>query len=303
MMRAVLSPKLVAQERVWAPLVLLTLAILWGAIPLIVREVTLSSIQLTAARVWLGAAFMFAVLWYQGRTQVPESSVGRIVLTGVLLPIHWVTFFQAIETTRVLVALVLVFVAAPAMTVLASRFLGEDLSKLTFIGVLGGFGGAALAVDPSNGATTEGVLWAISSGLLLAALILNVKQGTKDLGGLRFGAWQTLVSSIVTLPWALTAARDVRGDEVLLVLALGLGLTGLSGVIWLGTMYRVPVSQLGSIMYIEPMAAVVAAFVILDEDPGWRGWVGIVLVVAFGVLVTWSNERAARSAARAAATV
>lgn len=291
------------QEKVWAPLVLLTLAILWGTIPLIVREVSLSSIQLTAARVWLGAMFMFGVLAYQRRLQVPSSSLGRIALTGILLPVHWVTFFQAIETTRVLVALVLVFVAAPAMSVLASRFLGESLSALTFFGVLGGFAGAALAVDPSNGATTEGVLWALSSGLLLAALILNVKQGALDLGGLRFGAWQSLVSALVTAPWAYTAVRDVGAGEVLLVLALGLGLTGLSGIIWLGTMYRVPVSQLGSIMYIEPMAAVAAAFFVLNEDPGWRGWLGIVLVVGFGILVTWSNERAARSAARAAATV
>lgn len=291
------------QEKVWAPLVLLTLAILWGTIPLIVREVSLSSIQLTAARVWLGAMFMFGVLAYQRRLQVPSSSLGRIALTGILLPVHWVTFFQAIETTRVLVALVLVFVAAPAMSVLASRFLGESLSALTFFGVLGGFAGAALAVDPSNGATTEGVLWALSSGLLLAALILNVKQGARDLGGLRFGAWQSLVSALVTAPWAYTAVRDVGAGEVLLVLALGLGLTGLSGIIWLGTMYRVPVSQLGSIMYIEPMAAVAAAFFVLNEDPGWRGWLGIVLVVGFGILVTWSNERAARSAARAAATV
>ena len=161
------------------------------------------------------------------------------------------------------------------------------------LAVLGGFIGAAIAVDPSNGASAEGVLWALASGLLFAAMLLQVKPGAADLGALQFGAWQGLVSSLVTLPWALSAIPDVDGD-LPLVLFLGLGLTGVSGLVYLGTMYRVPVSTLSSTMYVEPMAAVVAAWVLLDEDPGVRGWVGIALVVVFGAVVGWSNERSAR---------
>jgi drug/metabolite transporter (DMT)-like permease len=289
-------------ERIWAPLVLLSLAISFGAIPLIVRDVALSSAQLTSARIWLSALFMFTVLAWQRRLALPGSSRGRIAAGGILLPLHWFTFFEAIETTRVLVALVLVWAASPAITVLAIRFLGERLSLLTFVAVLGGFGGAALAVDPGNGATAEGVTWALISGLLLAILLLVVKQAVLDLGGLRFGAWQALVASLVTLPWAVTAVADIQAREIPLVLALGLALTGVTGLIWLSTMHRVPMSQLGSIMYMEPMAAVVAAFFVLDEDPGWRGWIGVVLVIAFGILVTWSNRRATQITAPAALT-
>jgi drug/metabolite transporter (DMT)-like permease len=95
---------------------------------------------------------------------------------------------------------------------------------------------------------------------------------------------------------------DVDGD-LPLVLFLGIGLTGLSGLIYLGTMHRVPVSMLSSTMYVEPMAAVIAAWLLLDEDPGVRGWIGIALVVAFGVVVGWTNERAARVAAEVGAGV
>ncbi|NNC91151.1 MAG: DMT family transporter, partial [Acidimicrobiia bacterium] len=139
----------------------------------------------------------------------------------------------------------------------------------------------------------EGVLWALASGMLLAAMLLNVKPGTADLGPLRFGAWQGLVASLVTLPWAASAVPDV-GDDLGLVLILGIGLTGISGLIYLAAMHRVPVSILSSTMYVEPMAAVVAAWLLLDEEPGGRGWIGIALVVIFGGMVGWSNERAAR---------
>jgi len=280
-------------DRLWPPLVLAALASSWGIIPVIVREVGLSSGQLAASRIWLATIFQFGVLALWRGIRLPATSRRSILVSGLLLPLHWFTFFQAIQTTRVLVALVLVFVAAPAMSIAATRVLGEPLALVTGLGVVGGFVGAAIAVDPSNGATTEGVLWALASGGLLAAMLLNVKPGAADLGALRFGAWQGLIASLVTLPWAVTAVPDINGD-LPLVLFLGIGLTGISGLIYLGTMYRVPVSTLSSTMYVEPMAAVVAAWLLLDEEPAARGWLGIALVVVFGVMVGWSNERAAR---------
>lgn len=289
-------------DRLWPPFVLAALASSWGVIPVIVREVDLSSGQLAASRIWLSTVFLFGLLALRGDTSMPGTSRRAFVLSGLLLPLHWFTFFQAIETTRVLVALVLVFVAAPAMSIAATRVLGEPLALVTGLAVVGGFIGAAIAVDPSNGATAEGVLWALASGGLLAAMLLVVKPGAADLGGLRFGAWQGLVASLVTLPWAASAIPDVDGD-LPLVLFLGVGLTGISGLIYLGTMHRVPVSMLSSTMYVEPMAAVVAAWLLLDEDPGVRGWIGIALVVAFGIVVGWTNERAARVAAEVGAAV
>ena len=286
--------------RLWPTLALTSLAVSFGIIPIIVREVALSSEQLVATRIWLSTLFFFGLMFFRGQRELPASSRGRILITGLLLPVHWFTFFRAIETTRVLVALVLVFVAAPAMTIAATKILGEKLPVVTGLAVLGGFIGAAIAVDPSNGATTDGVLWALLSGALLAAILLTVKPGAADLGGLRFGAWQALVSAVVTLPWAIAAVPNVGGD-LLLVLFLGVGLTGLSGLIFLTAMHRIPVSQLSSIMYLEPMAAVVAAAVILNEDPGLRGWIGVALVILFGLVVAWSNERAARITAEVAA--
>jgi drug/metabolite transporter (DMT)-like permease len=289
-------------RRFWPPLVLVALASSWGVIPVIVREVDLSSGQLAASRIWLATVFQFAILAYLGRMRPPETSRRSILIAGVLLPLHWSTFFQAIETTRVLVALVLVFVAAPAMTIAATRVLGEPLTLITGLAVAGGFIGAAIAVDPSNGATSEGVLWALASGGLLAAMLLNVKPGAADLGAVRFGAWQGLIASVVTLPWAVSAVPDVN-DDLGLVLFLGIGLTGISGLIYLTAMHRVPVSTLSSTMYVEPVAAVVAAWLLLDEDPGLRGVVGIALVVGFGVVVGWRNDRAARVAAEVGAGV
>ena len=132
-------------DRLWPPLVLAGLASSWGVIPVIVREVELSSGQLAASRIWLSTIFMFALLGLRGEVRLPETSRRAFLISGLLLPLHWFTFFQAIETTRVLVALVLVFVAAPAMSIAATRVLGEPLAVVTGLAVIGGFIGAAIA--------------------------------------------------------------------------------------------------------------------------------------------------------------
>ena len=116
-------------QRLWPPLVLVALASSWGIIPVIVREVDLSSAQLAASRIWLATIFQFVVLALWRGIRLPESSRRSIIISGLLLPLHWFTFFQAIETTRVLVALVLVFVAAPALSIAATRVLGEPLAR------------------------------------------------------------------------------------------------------------------------------------------------------------------------------
>ena len=80
-------------QRIWPALVLAALAGAWGIIPVIVREVSLSSAQLAASRIWLATLFQFAVLALWRGIRLPATSRRSIILSGLLLPLHWFTFF------------------------------------------------------------------------------------------------------------------------------------------------------------------------------------------------------------------
>ena len=277
-----------------APGVLAALTISWGSIPLIVRSVDLPSLQLVALRVALGAVTLLLILAIRRRGGFPRHHAGRLIVGGLLLPIHWYTFFQALETTRVVVALVVVYVAAPFMGLAATRLLGERLRPVTAAALVAGLLGAGLAVDASRGATAAGVGWGLIAALTMGAMILVLKPVALAAGGLVTAAWQETIAATVVAPWALAGATRV-GSQWWMVVVLGVGLTGLSGVVYWWAVRHMPLSVARVLMYLEPVAAVVAAALVLDEAPGVRGWVGVLIVVASGAVAAWEDDRARRN--------
>ena len=81
----------------------------------------------------------------------------------------------------------------------------------------------------------------------------------------------------------MQAIRE-SSEFVSVFLILGVVFTGLSGVIWWGSMAKLPVAVVSVIMYLEPASAVVWALLFLDESPQPLTWLGIALVIAGGVV-------------------
>ena len=107
-------------RRIRSLVVLVVLAIGLGAIPLIVRE-DIPWQSLVAARVWLGALTLLAIMAATKRLRLPATHRWEIAVAGVLLAIHWATFFWAIKNTTVAVALAVVFLGPVSAAVLAPR--------------------------------------------------------------------------------------------------------------------------------------------------------------------------------------
>jgi len=255
-------------------------------IPLIVRGVDLPSMELVALRVWAAAPLLLGVAALRGGLRLPSQlHRRRFLVAGVSLVAHWLCFFQAIKSTRVLVALVVIYAASPVMALIAARFLGEPLSLRAFSALLVGLGGAALAVNTGEGATAEGVMWALAGALTLGISLLTLKPVAAGLAGITVAGWQFAVAAAVTTPW-MVSGLGLVGADWWKVLALGLFLTGLSGLIFWWTVGRLPVALVGTLLYLEPVSAVTTAAIALSEDPGARGWVGVAVVVVAGAVAT-----------------
>lgn len=242
--------------------------------------------ELVALRVWAAAPLLLGVAALRGGLRLPSGfHRRRFVVAGVALVVHWLCFFQAVKSTRVLVALVVIYAASPVMALIAARFLGEPLSLRALAALLVGLGGAALAVNTGEGATAEGVLWALAGAVTLGISLLTLKPVAAELTGVVVAGWQLAVAAVITTPWMWSGVRLVDGDWWK-VLALGLFLTGLSGLIFWWAVGRLPVAVVGTLLYLEPVSAVTAAAIALSEDPGVRGWVGVAVVVLAGAAAT-----------------
>ncbi|MDJ0954019.1 MAG: DMT family transporter [Acidimicrobiia bacterium] len=269
-----------------AILALTFLAVAWGAIPLIVRE-DVPWQGLVTTRVWLGAATLFLLMAATGRLKMPATHRPQIIAAGVLLAVHWATFFWAIKLTSVAVALAVVFLGPVTAAVLAPRFLNEKVPGRVYWALAVAFTGVVLVVAFEGGGaeqeTWQGVAIAVVSALTVAGLLLVSKAAVDAVGPLVVTAGELATASVVLSPFLGTAVRGTL-DNPLPLLTLGILITGFGYLIFWTATRELPVAVVSVLMHVEPASAVVLALIFLGETPAPWQWIGIALVIAGGLL-------------------
>ncbi|VAV90465.1 Permease of the drug/metabolite transporter (DMT) superfamily [hydrothermal vent metagenome] len=287
-----------SRTQIYSVVALAVLAVLWGAIPLFVRN-DVPAVGLVGVRVTFGALALIAVAAALRKLVVPKVRRWRLVLSGVLLAAHWITFFQSIKLTTVAVALAVLYIGPIAAAILSGPLLGEHVAPRLW-GALGIAGaGTVFVVQPwvemsqqdGVGITAEGVMVAGLSAALLTALMLVGKPIAKDLGGLTMAIGELTVASILLAPATYQAVTQYS-EFMINFLVLGAFFTGFAGFVYWEAMRHLPVAVVSVIMYLEPATAVMWAAVFLGETPNVTTWFGVGLVVVGGaVAATVSREK------------
>ena len=272
-----------------AMVALATLAVAWGSIPLIVRE-DIPWQSLVTARVWLGALTMLVILAARRRLRLPDSHRMHIVTAGVLLAVHWATFFWAVKLTTVAVALSVVFLGTVAAAASAPRYLNERVSPRVYVALAVAFSGVVVVVVrqgegsvPVDGSMWGGVLLALISAATIGLLMLVSKAAVDAVGPLMVTTGELVTASLVLLPWLPNAVNETRANPVPL-LTLGVVITGIGFLIYWSAMRELPVAIVSVLMQIEPASAVVLALIFLGEVPDPLQWLGVGMVISGGLL-------------------
>jgi len=271
------------------------LAVGWGAIPLFVRN-DVPSIALVGARVTFGAIALIGVAAVLRRLEFPKVRRWRLVLSGVLLALHWITFFESIKLTTVAVALAVLYIGPILASILSGPFLGETVTGRLWLALAIAAGGTVLVVQPwadrstvaGVGITIGGIAVAALSAAFLAALMLVGKPVATDLGGLTMAIGELTVASVLLAPATYQAVTQY-GEFMVNFLILGALFTGFAGFVYWEAMRHLPVAVVSVIMYIEPATAVIWAAAFLDEVPNLATWVGVGLVIAGGAVAATSK--------------
>ncbi len=286
-----------ARTQLVAVVALAVLAVLWGAIPLFVRN-DVPAIALVGARVTFGAVALIGVAAVLHRLEFPKVRRWRLALSGVLLSLHWITFFQAIKLTTVAVALAVLYIGPIAAAILSGPFLGEHVAPRVWWALAIAAGGTVLVVQPwmdapaggGVGITAEGIAVAALSAVFLTALMLVGKPIAKDLGGLTMAIGELTIASLLLAPATYQAVAQYS-DFMVNFFVLGVFFTGFAGYVYWEVMRHLPVAAVSVVMYLEPATAVVWAAVFLGEIPNATTWLGVIFVIVGGaVAATASTE-------------
>lgn len=189
-----------------------------------------------------------------------------------------------------------------AFIVVAARASGRRLNWPLAGSVLIGFAGVVLVLQPSfTGGQAPGAIAGLASGVLSAAAYWHVKE----LGKLGEPEWRTVFYFSLTgaalglLGSIVTGFTKHSLSGVLLLLAVGASATlaqlAMTRAYSAGRALLTANLQYAAIVF----ASLIGMIVFADRIP-LTGWLGIVVIIASGVLATWLTSR--RAAPRLAVT-
>ncbi len=267
------------------------LAAAWGFISVIVAGVELEAAVLVFLRLVLAAAAIALALVAARRVSLlaPPERPWRLLVLGLVLAAHWFLFFETIKRSSVALAVLTVYTAPILLALFAPAFLPERRSRVALAALAPASAGIALIVVAGGGetrASAGAVALGIGAAVTYAVLVTATKRLVGGIAATTITFWTYVVAGVCLAPFLLSAERITpSGAEIAYVLVLGVAFTAVSGSLFVSLLRRVTAQAAGLLSYVEPVAAALLAWAILDQPLGAPVLAGGALVVLAGAAV------------------
>ena len=267
--------------------------VLFGLVGLFGKLINLPSAVIVFGRVVFASISVFLLLIITGETISLEGNRDYLYMggLGVILAIHWGSFFRAIKLSTVAIGL-LTFSTFPVFVAfLEPLFLHEKLKFRSFLLALLTFCGIVLIVPEFKfeNDVTRGAFWGVFSGLTFAILSVLNRMFVKSYSSYLVVFYQDLGASIVLLPFVFFSRFALEVKDIALLFLLGTVFTGVAHSLFIGGMRYVSSRTASIIGSLEPVYGVIAALLFLGEVPPLRVIVGGVIIVGIAFYETIST--------------
>jgi len=206
----------------------------------------------------------------------------RLLLSGLLLTGHWVSFFIAVKIAGVAIA-TLGFASFPAFTVLLEGLVFRERIRVNEILLVILVSIGLVLVTPDfdlASGTTTGLLWAVASGLLFSLLSLANRAGASFVPPVQAALCQNLVVGVCLLPLAAPQLSAVRALDWLWIGLLGVFCTGLAHSLFVASLEVIKARTAAVVFAMEPVYGISMAWLLFGETPTLRMLSGGALIIA-----------------------
>ncbi len=217
-----------------------------------------------------------------------------LMVSGSILGIHWIAFFEAIQVSTVAIGL-LSFASYPLFTTLLEPlFFKEVLRRKNVLAALIVICGLAIMATSSeepnaiiSGSVIQGLLWGLLAGFGFSVLTLLNRGYVRNHSPLLLTCWQNGFAALVLLPWSLTESWMISGKDWGLLFILGVICTVGGHTLLINGLRHVK-AQIASLLIagLEPVGAIVFALFLLGEIPSLQTLLGGLLIVGTTFLIT-----------------
>ncbi len=244
--------------------------LLFGLAGLFGKFLSLPAWGIVLGRTVFAAATLGLVLMFTGGSHPKDGRTFCLFgLLGLVLAVHWITFFQAIQVSTVAVGL-LAFSTFPVfITIIEPWWFGERrraIDTVTAALVMLGLG-VMVYPSPFGGQVFYGVVWGTLSGFTFALLSMLNRKWVQDYPPVVIAFYQNGFAALCLLPLLAWADVRVGAAQWGLLALLGVLCTALSHALFIRGLKFVRAQLASVIAGMEPVYGIVFAYLLLDEIP------------------------------------
>jgi len=273
---------------------------LFGFAGLFGKFLSCSPFIIVLGRTFFAAIALFVYAKMFSRTplfNLDRTSFLSLILQGILLACHWVTFFLAIQISSVAVGLV-TFSSFPLfVTFMEPVFFKEPLKKRDIATAITVFAGILLVIPDVNFSNniTLGGFYGVLSGLTFAVLALVNRKNAMVSDPIAVAFYQNLFAALflilpililpvlvfpgLVLPGLAIKPRAPDLSDLPLLILLGVIFTAMAHTFFIQSLTKIRAQTASVIAGLEPVYGIVFAFFLLNEIPRVRTLAGGLVII------------------------
>jgi len=259
-------------------------ALIFGLTALFSKLIELTALEITFLRSIFAAIVIAAfLLWQKESLRLNKPADYKVaLLLGVLLAVHWVTYFHAMQVSTIAVGVIALY-TFPVITVFLEPIFNSARPNIKDIfnafAVL--FGIYLLVPEFSlSNQVTQGILWGIFSAFCFS--LRNIIQGNyfKGNSAPHSFLYQTLVTFVVLLPFSAQVIPEVTHVQWGQLILLGLFFTALPHTLFAFSLLKLKTKTVSLVSCIQVVYAATFAALILGEQPEVSTYIGGLIVIS-----------------------
>lgn len=207
------------------------------------------------------------------------------LVAGVVLAVHWTTFFQAIQSSSVAIGTI-TFSAFPLfLTFLEPLFFHEPLRLRNLVTALLLLAGVGITVPDFSleNQVTLGILWGLVSALAYAVLSLANRYLSGRYEARTVCLYEQGTAAVVLLPALIFSRVTWSFQNFAGIAAIGLVCTAIAHSLYVAAQRHVKAQTAGIISGLETVYGILFALLFLGEIPNLRELIGGAVILGVAV--------------------
>ncbi len=275
---------------------------MWGTSGLFVNFTAgygVSSLQMTLVRMAVSFVCMavYALISDRRLFKTDIKELILFALGGISVFATSTLYFYAMQLTSVATAVVLMYTAPIFVMIYSVLFLGEKLTALKTVSVIGMIIGCVLVSGVIGGLKINvlGIGLGFLSGISYAIYNIITKiQMQKGINPVKSNIYSflfgTVAGLIIAQPISLVHHMASSPSVIPLMIAMGIVTCVLPYFTYTLALREIPAGVASSLGILEPMAATVFSMIFLKQIPHPTAFIGIVLILGSVVLLSRQSE-------------